>query len=72
MTIIIYHSNYFSPHSSDSGENKAAALGFLNEIRNRNRKNEKTYDEETDGKIIFKQPSISNSKKNSKHSRGFK
>ena len=32
-------------------------MGFLDEIRKRNRKEEKTYDEETDGKIFFKRPS---------------
>jgi len=41
---------------SDTGQNKAAALSFLADIRKRKRGDEKPFDETTDGKIVFKKP----------------
>jgi hypothetical protein len=54
---------------SSSQDNKKAALAFLADIRDRKTPKEDPYDEERDGKLVFKKPaavSSSKSKSNNK------
>ena len=51
---------------SSSQDNKKAALAFLADIRDRKMSKEDPYDEERDGKLVFKKPAaISSSKSKS-------
>ncbi|CAG5084972.1 Oidioi.mRNA.OKI2018_I69.PAR.g10784.t1.cds [Oikopleura dioica] len=48
---------------SSSQDNKKAALSFLAEMRDRKEPKEDPYDEERDGKLVFKKPTLSSKNK---------